>query len=167
LDPSKSHLAIREHPQRGIYVERLSEHVVGDVDDVMNLLKSGVERIHYSATMMNLMSSRAFAVFMITVRRDVVQEEHDASLQESGVFFPEDELSFSLGSPMRMSGQYDPEKDVLTSRFTFYDLCGSERLKKTHSEGDRLVEARHIKYAICATSTTFCSCPFPSLVLFF
>ena len=63
-------LLIREDAVRGVFVGGLSEWVVRNVREVMELLRRGTARRATSATKMNESSSRSHAVFIINVEQN-------------------------------------------------------------------------------------------------
>jgi len=67
LDPGSTNLQVREDINRGIYVERLSEHTVWTVSDAFHVLWKGLHQRHVSATQMNELSSRSHAVFTLVL----------------------------------------------------------------------------------------------------
>jgi kinesin family protein 3/17 len=56
-------LKIREEKVQGIYVEGLTEYVVENMEECMNLLRIGEDNRIKRATKMNLMSSRSHSIF--------------------------------------------------------------------------------------------------------
>ncbi|CAJ1392903.1 unnamed protein product [Effrenium voratum] len=64
LEPS-SYLQIREDINRGIYVERLSEHSVWTASDAFHVLWKGLHQRHVASTQMNELSSRSHSVFTL------------------------------------------------------------------------------------------------------
>jgi len=65
LEPSSTNLQVREDVNRGVYVERLSEHSVWNVSDALHVLWKGLHQRHVGATQMNDLSSRSHAVFTL------------------------------------------------------------------------------------------------------
>eukprot|EP00931_Biecheleriopsis_adriatica_P116389 TRINITY_DN9202_c0_g1_i2.p1 TRINITY_DN9202_c0_g1~~TRINITY_DN9202_c0_g1_i2.p1 ORF type:complete len:1757 (-),score=362.44 TRINITY_DN9202_c0_g1_i2:85-5355(-) len=65
LEPSSSNLQVREDINRGIYVERLSEHSAWTVSDAFHVLWKGLHQRHIAATQMNELSSRSHSVFTL------------------------------------------------------------------------------------------------------
>lgn len=63
----KGHLAVREDPSGGVYVNNLSEHIVKSADEIMQLLKDGSALRTVASTDMNMTSSRSHAVFSMIV----------------------------------------------------------------------------------------------------
>lgn len=60
---NKNPLQIREEKLQGIYVEGLSEYVVQDERDCLNLLRRGERNRIKRATKMNIQSSRSHSLF--------------------------------------------------------------------------------------------------------
>lgn len=67
LEPSSTNLQVREDINRGIYVERLSEHSAWTVADAFHVLWKGLHQRHVGATQMNELSSRSHAVFTLAL----------------------------------------------------------------------------------------------------
>ncbi|URE45942.1 KISc [Musa troglodytarum] len=63
LDPTSSNLLLREDIRKGVYVENLTEYVVENVNDILNLLIQGAANRKVAATNMNRESSRSHSVF--------------------------------------------------------------------------------------------------------
>ncbi|KNE58385.1 hypothetical protein AMAG_03964 [Allomyces macrogynus ATCC 38327] len=62
-------LALREHPELGIFVEGLTEHAVRSINDVNAMLQLGQSRLVFAETKMNRHSSRSLAICFLTVER--------------------------------------------------------------------------------------------------
>ncbi|KAJ3365665.1 hypothetical protein GGF31_008470 [Allomyces arbusculus] len=62
-------LALREHPELGIFVEGLTEHAVRSINDVNAMLQLGQSRLVFAETKMNRHSSRSHAICFLTVER--------------------------------------------------------------------------------------------------
>ena len=69
LKPEKQNLNIREDKKRGIYVDNLSDWVVRNPNDIYALLEEGASCRATSSTLMNDVSSRSHAIFIITVEQ--------------------------------------------------------------------------------------------------
>lgn len=65
LEPSSNNLQIREDTNRGVYVERLSEHSVWTASDAFHVLWKGLHQRHVAATQMNELSSRSHSFFTL------------------------------------------------------------------------------------------------------
>lgn len=61
-------LAVREDATRGVYVEGLSEFIVNNTGEAMEVLKSGMENRKVASTNMNRVSSRSHALFVLNVK---------------------------------------------------------------------------------------------------
>jgi hypothetical protein len=64
---SRSSLAVRHTPQRGVYIDGLSEWVVRTPEDVYGLIAKGTALRATSATKLSELSSRSHAIFTIVV----------------------------------------------------------------------------------------------------
>ncbi|KXZ56379.1 hypothetical protein GPECTOR_1g336 [Gonium pectorale] len=71
LMPSASNLPIREDPEKGPYVDGLSEPPALNVDEMLAHLLKGAENRHTGETRLNRESSRSHSVFMCTVEKTV------------------------------------------------------------------------------------------------
>ena len=69
LRPSSKLLRIREHPDAGIYVEGLSEVVVTNEKELLDLLNRGNKVRKIAETSMNMRSSRSHTCFTICVEQ--------------------------------------------------------------------------------------------------
>ena len=67
LDPSKTNLEIREHPEKGIYIDKLSEFVVTCKSKAVELLNLGESLRKVAETQMNAQSSRSHSVFKVLI----------------------------------------------------------------------------------------------------
>lgn len=67
-------LAIREDKLLGIYVEGLSEHVVENTYDCLNLLKKSESNRKVRNTSKNELSSRSHTIFVLHVEKGVVDK---------------------------------------------------------------------------------------------
>jgi len=76
LNPrSEASLKVRETPERGVWVDGLSEHYVTCANDVYELLALGEKARATSSTSMNAVSSRSHSLFILTL----IQKEQDGS----------------------------------------------------------------------------------------
>ena len=120
-------LPIREHPDRGVYLEGISEFVVRAPGEVIALLAKGRRRLVVAETKMNRQSSRSHALCFISIE----------CLLETG--------------KGKGKGKSDPlaKQDLLVKgKITLCDLAGSERIKRSESTGERLTEAQHINSSL-------------------
>lgn len=67
LNPSDLFLDIREDPVRGIIISELSENVIDDVEQIVELLKKGNRRRTCEPTEANLVSSRSHAILIVNI----------------------------------------------------------------------------------------------------
>ncbi|KAL0025519.1 hypothetical protein WJX77_008758 [Trebouxia sp. C0004] len=63
LKPSSGNLNLREDMKRGCYVDNLTEQVVLNVEDALNVMRKGTENRRIGETNMNRESSRSHSVF--------------------------------------------------------------------------------------------------------
>eukprot|EP00698_Gefionella_okellyi_P006292 TRINITY_DN15676_c0_g1_i1.p1 TRINITY_DN15676_c0_g1~~TRINITY_DN15676_c0_g1_i1.p1 ORF type:complete len:1129 (-),score=176.96 TRINITY_DN15676_c0_g1_i1:110-3496(-) len=66
-------LRVRESPDRGVYIENLTEECVSTVEDIFTLISHGEKNRTTAATCMNEVSSRSHSLLAITV------QQHEAS----------------------------------------------------------------------------------------
>ena len=121
-------LPIREHPDRGVYLEGISEYVVRAPGEVIALLAKGRRRLVVAETKMNRQSSRSHALCFISI-----------------------ECLLEKDKGGKGKGKSDPlaKRDLLVKgKITLCDLAGSERIKRSESTGDRLTEAQHINSSL-------------------
>jgi centromeric protein E len=67
LDTSKTNLEIRERPDKGIYVEKLSEFAVENESRAYELLSTGESNRKIGETSMNQQSSRSHTIFRVSI----------------------------------------------------------------------------------------------------
>ncbi|XP_046851279.1 kinesin-like protein KIN-UA [Xenia sp. Carnegie-2017] len=169
--PSKVDLTIREHPQKGIYVENLSEYVVRGPEEVRSLMQLGKKRLVFAETKMNRTSSRSHSVCILSIERSsahfdkgkptsssIMQKKFDEKIHPTQV--SEDVHSSKTSQQDEGSSDSENDDDVLSKMMAFNedvvlkghlyicDLAGSERIKKTNAEGERLSEAQYINFSL-------------------
>ncbi|KXJ14432.1 Kinesin heavy chain isoform 5C [Exaiptasia diaphana] len=122
----------------------------------MNLLAVGKKRLVFAETKMNRTSSRSHSVCMLLIERTLSKEE--GSKPKDCV--PNEKKTASSSIPEGPSETEEVEEQDSLAKMTFTDdvlvrgrihlcdLAGSERLKKTHAEGERLSEAQHINLSL-------------------
>ncbi|XP_068436035.1 uncharacterized protein stard9 isoform X2 [Clinocottus analis] len=69
----KASLRVREHPEKGPYVQDLSQHVVSDCKQAMDLLEEGVANRITAATHNHDASSRSHAIFTIQYTQAILE----------------------------------------------------------------------------------------------
>ena len=74
IDTSRNNLNVREDKAKGVYVEGLSEHYVGNELEVLELMKVGSENRAIAATQMNQHSSRSHSIFIMTIHQNNVKD---------------------------------------------------------------------------------------------
>ncbi|KAM4014586.1 stAR-related lipid transfer protein 9 [Anomaloglossus baeobatrachus] len=67
-------LRVREHPEKGPYVQGLSQHVVTDYEQVVALLEQGMENRITAATHVHDASSRSHAIFTIQYTQAMLED---------------------------------------------------------------------------------------------
>ncbi|KAG8560934.1 hypothetical protein GDO81_015186 [Engystomops pustulosus] len=67
-------LRVREHPEKGPYVQGLSQHVVTDYEQVVALLEQGMENRITAATHVHDASSRSHAIFTIHYTQAMLED---------------------------------------------------------------------------------------------
>jgi len=69
IDSAGEELKIKESPQRGIYVEGLTEFPIGSEEELMYWIEQGESRRAWAETRHNSVSSRSHALFMLEVKQ--------------------------------------------------------------------------------------------------
>ncbi len=119
LKPEKKNLQIREDKKKGIYVDLLSEWAVRTPVDLYALLKRGASYRTTAATLMNDVSSRSHAVFVITVEQMKTEN---------------------------IKGQTHTQ--IKVGKLNLVDLAGSERIRVTGATGQQLEESKKINKSL-------------------
>ena len=68
-------LNIREDPTNGIYIEGLSEYIVSNVYECLNILKRGEKLRKKRSTKRNQLSSRSHTIFQIIVENNKIKSK--------------------------------------------------------------------------------------------
>ncbi len=74
IDTKRSNLNIREDRVKGVYIEDLSEHYVGNDMEVLELMKIGSDNRAIAATNMNDHSSRSHSIFIMTIHQNNLKD---------------------------------------------------------------------------------------------
>jgi hypothetical protein len=74
LDPLQTHRPIREDIKRGVYVDGVTQEIIGDHHSALRLFQRGVANRHVSETAMNRESSRSHAVFTLTIQSKILRD---------------------------------------------------------------------------------------------
>ena len=119
LKPEKKNLQIREDKKKGIYVDLLSEWAVRTPVDLYALLKRGGSYRTTAATLMNDVSSRSHAVFVITVEQMTTEN---------------------------IKGQTHTQ--IKVGKLNLVDLAGSECIRITGATGQQLEESKKINKSL-------------------
>jgi len=82
-DADDKGLSVREDSAKGVYVEGLYEWEVANTSEAMDALRCGTANRSVAATNMNRVSSRSHAVFVLTVRTEVVSENGVSKVRHS------------------------------------------------------------------------------------
>ncbi|VDK35214.1 unnamed protein product [Taenia asiatica] len=120
---STKHLKIKETPDRGVYIANLSTVLTRSIKEIEKLMSIGHSNRSVGATNMNEQSSRSHAIFIVTV------ESCEARV-----------------SCIKIDP--DGQRHIRVGKLNLVDLAGSERQSKTHSEGERLIEATKINLSL-------------------
>jgi len=75
LEPANQDLRVREHRDKGVYIEDASMPYVGDPEEVLQLMAQGHLNRAVTATGMNDTSSRSHAVFMLALEQKNVETD--------------------------------------------------------------------------------------------
>jgi len=69
LEPSNQDLRVREHREKGVYIDEASRPYVGSPEEVLQLMAQGHLNRAVTSTGMNAQSSRSHAVFMLSIEQ--------------------------------------------------------------------------------------------------
>ncbi|XP_037078104.1 osmotic avoidance abnormal protein 3-like isoform X2 [Pollicipes pollicipes] len=117
---SKKKLDLKEHPEKGVYVQDLTKHPVANTRECEKLMEKGWKNRSTGATLMNKDSSRSHSIFTIFIE---------------------------MITPSKKPGAKD---NIRAGKLNLVDLAGSERQGKTGATGERLKEATKINLSLSA-----------------
>eukprot|EP01061_Rhynchopus_euleeides_P015763 TRINITY_DN26810_c0_g1_i3.p1 TRINITY_DN26810_c0_g1~~TRINITY_DN26810_c0_g1_i3.p1 ORF type:complete len:921 (+),score=356.87 TRINITY_DN26810_c0_g1_i3:59-2821(+) len=124
---NRRRLSLRQHPVHGLSVAGATTFSVSTYGELEAIVQQGMAARSTASTTMNDQSSRSHAMFQITMEMQVPNRE-----QRHGFHRREQATTFS------------------TASMRFVDLAGSENLKKSGSNGDRMHESIHINTSLLA-----------------
>ena len=124
-DVDAKRLKLKEHPERGVYVDGLTFVNVSNVTSILNVMNKGIAKRTTAATNMNESSSRSHSIFTIRIETSIMKTINDGTAAT-------DAESFRVGT------------------LNLVDLAGSERQKTTKSSGKRLKEGTKINLSLSA-----------------
>ncbi|KAJ9583289.1 hypothetical protein L9F63_022372, partial [Diploptera punctata] len=120
----KRKLDLKEHADKGVYVQDLSLHPVQNVSECEQLMERGWKNRSTGATLMNADSSRSHSIFSISLEMMPIT---------------------ALVDDNSADGDH-----IRRGKLNLVDLAGSERQAKTGATGDRLKEATKINLSLSA-----------------
>lgn len=116
----KTPLDLKEDPDKGVYVKGLSQNIMRNSEQVMDLMAKGNEQRSVGFTLMNAGSSRSHSIFILVIETSIPDEAKPGELK------------------------------IKAGKLNLVDLAGSERQGKTGAEGVRLKEATKINLSLSA-----------------
>ncbi|PNF34169.1 Osmotic avoidance abnormal protein 3 [Cryptotermes secundus] len=121
----KRKLDLKEHADKGVYVQDLSMHPVQNVLDCEKLMERGWKNRATGSTLMNADSSRSHSIFSINLEMMPLCALEDGGCSDDG-------------------------DHIRQGKLNLVDLAGSERQAKTGATGERLKEATKINLSLSA-----------------
>jgi len=98
-------LNIREDKLNGIYVEDLTQYIVENVYECLNLLKKGEKNRKKRSTKKNEMSSRSHTVFMLRVEGDKITSDGKIKVNIITKLFRKPNCIFAIWQAVRRTGK--------------------------------------------------------------
>ena len=129
-------LELKEHPERGVFINNLTEKQVHNVSEIMVYLENGKKQRHTGETKMNRDSSRSHSIFTIIIESYQTETNDvagDANIDGDG-----------------NNKQDDDNNHIRVGKLHLVDLAGSERQSKTQATGARFNEAININLSLSA-----------------
>ncbi|KAG2466284.1 KIF27 protein, partial [Polypterus senegalus] len=131
-ETSSKDIHIREDEKGNTVIVGAKECVVESAEEIIHLLEGGNGARHTGTTQMNEYSSRSHAILTITVDQKV------------------DKLDEELNKVQDAEETFHTSSQVISSKFHFVDLSGSERVTKTGNTGERFKESVQINSGLLA-----------------
>mmetsp|Transcript_18639 Transcript_18639/g.44859 ORF Transcript_18639/g.44859 Transcript_18639/m.44859 type:complete len:882 (+) Transcript_18639:153-2798(+) len=145
---STASLSIQED-RRGIMITNLSERLVSNLDELMNVIRIAGENRTIGSTAINEQSSRSHAIYQITYEKKEVANAVGSYAVSRGE--SEDKENGDMRSSR--SGQRSNQKVITTvSTLSLVDLAGSESVRLTGVKGDRQKEGGKINQSLLTLS---------------
>uniref|UniRef100_H2ZP55 Kinesin motor domain-containing protein n=1 Tax=Ciona savignyi TaxID=51511 RepID=H2ZP55_CIOSA len=164
-DRGRSGIRIHEDANGQICITGTKLQKVSTSAETLKCLHSGALSRRTAATQMNSQSSRSHAIFMIHVRQVRVKQCNLVVYHKQCFTTPaniaQQNFNFSVilqrpdntDSEISTGNHINQERieyESLSAKFTFTDLAGSERLKRTKATGDRAKEGISINCGLLA-----------------
>lgn len=131
----KTPLAVREHPDAGVYVQHLKQVPVRTFEELYGIMMRGNANRITAATKMNAHSSRSHSIFSLKLQ--TIQYAHDVIRVGGGGGFDNNTNTI----------QKRPLSTV-SSVVHLVDCCGSENVKDSEVQGDQFKEAVNINRSL-------------------
>ncbi|KAL0223106.1 hypothetical protein P9112_002496 [Eukaryota sp. TZLM1-RC] len=126
LFPDQTHIAIREDPDNGVFLQNVAKVNVKSAEECMVLLDTGNSNRVSAFTSMNAQSSRSHAIAIVYLEKRRKHPSNDEGNSQ------------------------EIDKTLIQSKLYLVDLAGSERIKKTNVSGMRQEEAKAINLSLSA-----------------
>ena len=123
---------MREHANKGAFVEGLTLVPVQNTSQIKTLLTTGNKQRTTAATDMNATSSRSHAIFTLHITYDAISKEKIDGTQIAGSH--DDAANREEGSIGRATSS-SPVTTRYIAKASLVDLAGSERAKMTGCTG--------------------------------
>eukprot|EP00629_Pelagomonadales_sp_RCC1024_P008296 CAMPEP_0119267344 /NCGR_PEP_ID=MMETSP1329-20130426/5525_1 /TAXON_ID=114041 /ORGANISM="Genus nov. species nov., Strain RCC1024" /LENGTH=727 /DNA_ID=CAMNT_0007267265 /DNA_START=182 /DNA_END=2365 /DNA_ORIENTATION=+ len=144
-------LAIREDPERGVYVDGLSEWVVRKPVEVHELMDRASRIRATGATRMNDFSSRSHLVFVVIVEHSETVYVDDAGCEIAPDEFARAMRNAGLKREQALACLENRVKQTFrVGKLNLVDLAGSERVHISGATGQRLEESKKINASLSA-----------------
>lgn len=149
--PQGTALAIREDPERGVYVDGLSEWVVRKPVEVYELMDRASRIRATGATRMNDFSSRSHLVFVVIVEHSETVYVDDTGCEMAPNEFAHVMRNAGLKREQALACLENRVKQTFrVGKLNLVDLAGSERVHISGATGQRLEESKKINASLSA-----------------